>query len=284
MGNYYKNILLVTDMDGTLLNSDNKVSMNNKRALEHFVYEGGLFTVATGRMERSVIPYLDDLPINVPGVLYNGGALYDFQNQKILWNQGLPEDFSLLLEEIIQAFPGIGVEIYMNQNVYFITHNEHTDSHRIKEKLKKNTHSLEQLQGSWQKVMLVWEASLLDQVESFLEQNSRGIDWVRSEPQFLEVLAKNVNKGNGLIKLKKHLDLLNVSTVAFGDHLNDITLLTASDLGIAVDNGHDQLKSIACYSGKHHDEDALAAIIYQKNLIFDLLVMKKNEVKEKNRL
>ncbi|NDI34926.1 HAD family hydrolase [Chengkuizengella sediminis] len=282
MRNYFENILLVTDMDGTLLNSKNKVSVNNKRALEHFVNEGGLFTVATGRMEKSVIPFLDDLPINVPGVLYNGGALYDFQNQKILWNQGLPEDFTLLLEKIIQAFPGIGVEIYMNQKVYFITHNEYTDSHCLKEKFEKSTHSLEQLQGSWQKVMLVWEPSLLDQVESFLKQNVKGVDWVRSEPQFLEVLAKNVNKGNGLRKLKQHLNSPNVYSVGFGDNLNDMTLLTTSDIGIAVDNAHDQLKRIASYCGRHHDEDALADIIHHKDLLFDLLVMRKNEVKDVN--
>ncbi|NBI29284.1 Cof-type HAD-IIB family hydrolase [Chengkuizengella marina] len=275
MGIYFNNILLVTDMDGTLLNSDNKVSMNNKQALEYFVNEGGLFTVATGRMEKSVIPYLDDLPINVPGVLYNGGALYDFQSQKCIWNQVLPDDFILLLDKIVRSFPGIGVEVYNNENVSFITHNDYTDSHCIKENFVRKTKSLEQIQGSLQKVMLVWEPSCLNQVETFLIQNATGVDWVRSEPQFLEILAKNVNKGNGLRKLKKHLNLHKVYTVGFGDHLNDMALLTASDIGITVDNGHDKLKSIACYCGKHHNEDALADIIYQKDLLFDLFKMRK---------
>ncbi|MDP5274834.1 Cof-type HAD-IIB family hydrolase [Chengkuizengella axinellae] len=282
MRNYYKNILLVTDMDGTLLNSENKVSDYNKRALELFVKEGGMFTVATGRMEKSVMPYLSDLPINVPGVLYNGGVLYDFQNQKRIWSQVLPDDFKPLLEKIIASFPGIGVEIYQDQNVCFVAHNEETEKHCAKEGFDNNIHSLEQLQDVWQKVMLVWEPSRLNEVESYLKQYAKGVDWVRSEPQFLEVLAKNVNKGNGLNKLKQHLNLSQIYTVGFGDNLNDMTLLASTDIGIAVENAHDQLKRIASYSGRHHDDDALADFIYQKDLLFDLLVMRKNEIKDGN--
>jgi len=80
----FSNRLLICDMDGTLLDSNSRVSMENKEALDRFVAGGGFFTVATGRMEESVMKYLQDLPVNLPAIIYNGAAIYDFHTNRML--------------------------------------------------------------------------------------------------------------------------------------------------------------------------------------------------------
>jgi HAD superfamily hydrolase (TIGR01484 family) len=63
-------------MDGTLLNNKSQVSREKHLAIERFVSKGGKFTVATGRMEASVRPYVEKLPINAPAIHYNGSMIF----------------------------------------------------------------------------------------------------------------------------------------------------------------------------------------------------------------
>ena len=77
----FTGLMLVCDMDGTLLNSKLEVSDENVRAIEYFVDNGGVFTIATGRMELGVRKYLRILPVNAPVILYNGALIYDFEKE-----------------------------------------------------------------------------------------------------------------------------------------------------------------------------------------------------------
>lgn len=62
MAKKYDGYMLCTDMDGTLLNTDHEISKENAEAIKHFIREGGIFTVATGRIPPAVIPFLPTLP------------------------------------------------------------------------------------------------------------------------------------------------------------------------------------------------------------------------------
>ena len=74
---------LVSDMDGTLINSNKEISKENLDAIKYFVNNGGKFTVATGRMVASVECFLDRLNLDLPAILHNGGKIYDYNNKNI---------------------------------------------------------------------------------------------------------------------------------------------------------------------------------------------------------
>lgn len=266
----YKKIFLISDMDGTLLDGTNQVSNKNREALEYFVKNGGLFTVGTGRMERSVKPYLSELPINAPAILYNGAAIYDFQENKVIWSKSLPDDTDKLLEKILSLYSGIGMEIYQGGNVYFIKENKETDQHQKKENFLLKAAAMDQLANPWQKVILAWKPEQLDQVEKYLIENHHSIDYIRSEPQFLELVANGVNKGSALKELINKPDITGRIVIAIGDQLNDIELLRHADIGIAVANAHHDLKGVATYFGDHHDHDAVSKVIDEIEKILDL--------------
>ncbi|MDR3599671.1 MAG: Cof-type HAD-IIB family hydrolase [Desulfosporosinus sp.] len=255
-------ILLVCDMDGTLLNSHNQISPQNRSALNRFVAQGGSFTVATGRIEASVEQYLTELPINAPAILYNGAMIYDFHQRGVIWTSLLPVQITGVIKLILGNFPGIGVEIYQNGKIYLLAENDLTTKHEEKENIAFiRSLSIEQLPNPWQKVLLAWDPPKISRVESFLNGENPPLVFVRSEPYFLEILPQGVNKGFALGYLTKYLGIPHSKVVAMGDNLNDREMLQIAGYGIAVANAHVDLKAIATFCSCYNDQHAVAKVV-----------------------
>lgn len=75
----FDGVMILTDMDGTLLNSQRQLSRGNQEAARYFMEQGGLFSVATGRAKRAMEYFMPELTINAPAVLFNGSVVYDFE-------------------------------------------------------------------------------------------------------------------------------------------------------------------------------------------------------------
>lgn len=280
--------LLVCDMDGTLLNSSSKVSAGNIKALERFVEGGGMFTVATGRMERSVLPYLDMLPVNVPAIVYNGAAIYDFKAERILWQADIDTAVAGAVRDAMERFPGISVQVYHGGRTYFVSENEHSEAHRIREHFEPVRTGLDGVPAPWFKIILAWDPPKLKDVEEFLrgyeladggtadggtadgtktKDSSAAISskaafrQVYSEPQFLELLNPAATKGSALKVLTGILGIDRSRVISMGDNLNDIELIKEAGTGIAVGNAHSTLKAAACMCCTDHDNDAVSEVI-----------------------
>ena len=257
----FDGILLVSDMDGTLLNSKSEISRENQAALEYFVAHGGLFTVATGRMEGSLRRFLPYLPINAPSIFYNGAVIYDLAKEEILWEVSLPEAVRAIVPEACSAFPGLGMEIFHYSEVHFPYQNSETEKHCRREGFLPRLTPLEQVPFPWIKIILVDEPGKLPAVESYLTKRQDLFHMVYSEPQFLELLPKEASKGHALQKLLRIMGRRDLKVVALGDNLNDLEMIEAADLGIAVANAHPRLKKAARYRYGHHDDHAVAQVV-----------------------
>lgn len=253
--------LLVCDMDGTLLDSSSKVSKENKAALDRFVEGGGLFTVATGRMEKSVMQYLPELPVNIPAIVYNGAAIYDFQKNKVIWQDNLAPSVINPVKQVMEKFPDVGVQFYHGGRTYFVRENEYTYAHMIRENFKPIIAEIEDIPQPWFKIILAWEPEKLREVEAFLKGFGEPFRQVYSEPQFLELLSQNASKGSALNELTQMLGLTDSFVVAMGDNLNDVELINEANIGIAVENAHSLLKAAADISCTHHDRNAVSEVI-----------------------
>jgi Cof subfamily protein (haloacid dehalogenase superfamily) len=248
-------------MDGTLLNSSSKVSRENKAALERFVKGGGLFTVATGRMEKSVVQYLADLPINVPAIVYNGAAIYDYKTERMLWQDNLTPSTIEPVRQVMERYPDIGIQFYHGGRAYIVRQNEYTRAHMIRENFKPIIAELDEIPLPWFKIILAWDPKKLHEVEEFLKGFDEPFRQVYSEPQFLELLNVSTSKGNALKVLTRRLGLSQSCVIAMGDNLNDMELIKEADIGIAVENAHTMLKSAADICCAHHDRNAVSEVI-----------------------
>lgn len=257
----FEGILLVSDMDGTLLDSKSRVSMENKKALEYFVEGGGWFTLATGRMERAIYPYLDKLPVNVPAILYNGAVIFDFMNNEILWENYLDDSVQMTVREISQHFPDIGIEIYHDRDVYFVKEHEETEKHRVREGFTPCISELDNVPKPWYKVILVEHPNKISQVETFVRSRPGKFRAVYSEPQFLELLGEDTSKGNALNQLVNILGCSISNVIAMGDNMNDLEMIKTAGTGIVVENAHCDLKKVASFCCCHHDKHAVSSVV-----------------------
>ncbi len=255
-------ILLISDLDGTLLNSQHLISARNRSALKRFVAQGGAFTVATGRMEISVERYIPQLPLNIPAILYNGAMIYDFQTREALWMATLPRQIEGIIQSLVENFPGLGIEIYANSQIYLWAENALTKKHLRRENIPfKHPFSLKDIPEPWQKVLLAWEPKKLEAPETYLLALKQPLDLMRSEAFFLEILPQNINKGSALERLIHYTGLDMTKVVALGDNPNDREMLQIAAVGIAVANAHPSLKGSATFSTCGHDNHAIAGVI-----------------------
>lgn len=258
----FKNILLVSDMDGTLLSSSHEISIENIERLNYFVDNGGRFTIATGRIESTLGLYTHLLPITEPVILYNGGRIYDYKTDSVIWECCLESKIKTILSHIYAEFPEVGIEVFHDRKIYFVNQNDETAEHIIRERLPAPTGSIEEIPLPWSKVLLAWNPVKLAEIEALLEKNyASDLRWVYSEKQFLELLNTNVSKGHALDVL---LDLIGIpieKVIAVGDNLNDFELVNNSGTGYAVSNAHIKILETADRVSVSNDEHAIAHII-----------------------
>ena len=116
--------LICTDLDGTLLRNNKQISAENLNAIAYFQQEGGIFTFITGRMPFFVDQILAQITPNAPFGCVNGGGLYDHRKQEYLWKGLMPPHVVELIEHVDKTVPGIGIQVYTFQHVYFCQENE----------------------------------------------------------------------------------------------------------------------------------------------------------------
>ena len=101
-------MLVVSDMDGTLLQANYGVPRENIEAIERFIEAGGRFTVCTGRSVDSVRRYVDWISFSAPAVTCNGAIVYDFNENKQIWGAELNPGVFDVVRELVQVFPDLG--------------------------------------------------------------------------------------------------------------------------------------------------------------------------------
>ena len=268
MKNKFSGYLLVSDMDATLLSSDHSISEKNRNAIKYFTDNGGLFTVATGRMVDAVKSYIPNLHINAPAVLHNGAKLYDFKNDTVIFEKFIEENRKNAIRRVHDDFPEVGLEVYSNEIVYVYRKCEET-----KRFLTRNYEVVYELPENvwnepWIKVLLIGEKELLDKYEPIYRKNYDSGYAVRSGDRYLDVVANGVSKGKGVQTLMENLGIETKKVVVVGDNMNDISMLSVAGTSFAVENGEDAAKKAADMIAPSNNENAIAYIVeyIEKNL------------------
>jgi Cof subfamily protein (haloacid dehalogenase superfamily) len=255
-------ILLVSDMDGTLVNRKFLIPVRNLEAIERFIEKGGLFTLATGRSTVSAGRYLDILKLNAPAIVMNGAAIYDYANEKYVFGEALPEICIEVVRRVIERFPDIGIEIYIGSDIYILSQNRLTDRHVVNEKFKYTLTDVDHLPPGSQKLLFAGENERLRELEAFIDGiETEGLHFVYTGNYFYEALLDGVSKGTALLRLESILGIKHENTVSIGDYYNDVELLQLAHRGIAVEDAPDEIKDVADLIVGKCDDGAVADVI-----------------------
>lgn len=266
----YDGIILLSDMDGTLLNAESRVSEKNKEALSTFIKEGGRFGIATGRSLTNAMRFLEGVPINGYCILGNGGLLYDIRTNTYLEEYGLnKKQTKNFLLKCLREKPRIGIQIYGRDMGHIISPEELADPVVVNDHLPVSFDSLHDIQDiEWIKILfsgtkedILW----LMEATEYLE-TEKIVDRVRSATNYYEFLPVNCNKGNMLNVLRKYINK-DQKIYAVGDYYNDVEMIRLADVGIAMQNAPDSVKAHADFVGRDCNHNAIADII--ENIILN---------------
>ncbi|MBR3967082.1 MAG: HAD family phosphatase [Clostridia bacterium] len=260
----FEGLLICTDLDGTLLNSQRIISEKNLEAIKYFKSEGGYFTFITGRMPFFAKQMYETVRPNCPFGCINGGGIYDHVKMEYTYTLEISRSVFELVEYIDTNIPEIGIQVNTFDKVYFCRDNIANEHFRMitgMPYLPKNYYDVDEPMA---KIIFVdHRDGVLEKVEELLKNHPRAneFDFIRSEKTLFEILPKGSGKGNVLPKLSEQLGIDMKKTIAVGDYHNDISMLKAAGLGIAVSNAQPEVKKAADMVTVSNDEDAISKII-----------------------
>ncbi len=260
----FDGILLCTDMDGTLLNSEAKISDENKEAILHFIKEGGRFTFVTGRTQGGVKEFYNELHPNMPAVLLNGSSVYDLNSEELLWGVYLADGAKNVIKLLENNFNEYMYAAYTDDSTYFGEKNKWSDLYlhitKYENIIIKPYYEVDE---PWKKIILIASEEGILNIKRFLEKSefTQKYDFMQSGKHFYEILPKGANKALGIQKIKELSKYKITKTIVVGDGENDIKAIKAADVGIAVENAMDTVKNAADFVTVSNNEHALKAII-----------------------
>ncbi|WP_077534266.1 Cof-type HAD-IIB family hydrolase [Massiliimalia massiliensis] len=255
-------VLLITDMDDTLLRTDKSISDRNLQAIRKLRQLGGGFTIATGRSVPSYLPYHDLILPDTPVVLNNGAVLYDPYRDEIVWNSVLPETAKGYAAEIARKFPEVGVEILLGKEIFVTQMSKQIQDHMEHEHLVHTIAPIEEIPDQWYKVLYATEKERMEPLCAYLDSlEHTDVTYVTSSQYYCEMLPRNTSKGDALKILTRMEHLEQKKIYAVGDYYNDLQLLEAADVGAAVKNAPEDVRNAANLVVGSNEEDAIAEVI-----------------------
>ena len=264
--------LLAVDMDGTLLNSEKKVSPLTVAALTKLAGRGVYVVTSTGRGRAEVNDYPDVIKLMNYGVLNSGGLLFDFVRDEPIAIHAVDDatilkliDFGLEERAMIHFLTtkksvareaDIQDMAAFDMAIYFDMFN------RICERCDDFKGYVHAHPGEVIKVNLYHrDAASRDRNLARMRDLNLSISF--AEAFNLEAAPANITKASGLVELCKFLKIDVAEAVAIGDAHNDREVLQVAGLGVAMGNASDEIKNLADLVTLDNDNDGVAAAVEQ---------------------
>jgi Cof subfamily protein (haloacid dehalogenase superfamily) len=268
-------ILLITDLDGTLVTDMKNIPERNITAIRRFVKKGGRFAFATGRSVMGTFKYAAQVPLNAPCIVYNGAGIFDFQTEKMLWSQYLPRESAGIIKAVRTSFPDVGIEAYSDGYVYSINQNKYSKEHIVIGALSGYDKYGEEAPENLNKILFTCDNERLKEVAVYLEKlEHTGCAYVFSAPIYFEVLPDGVSKGTTAKLLADMLDIRHDKIMGIGDYYNDLELIEISAFGAVPSGAPDDMKRAADLVVGKCEDGAVADFIEYLEAKFEPLAEK----------
>jgi Cof subfamily protein (haloacid dehalogenase superfamily) len=251
------------DLDRTILGASLELTTRLVSAVKATAASGVVPIVATGRMLRSSRPFALQMGVTAPLICYQGALIADPQSGEWLFHDPMPVD---LAREVIAACRSrqqhcnvyVDDELYVDElNLYALEYARHAklEAHPVGD--------LEQwLTEPTTKIVVVGEPELLDALQIELREIfGQRVFIAKSLPFFLEVAQPDVSKGSALRWVCARIGIDPADVVSFGDGANDIELLQAAGLGMAVEDADPVLLEHAQGTVPSVEQDGVARFL-----------------------
>lgn len=266
--------LYVSDLDGTLLNKQDRINPESIRIINDLVSKGMLFTYATARSLSSASVITQGLSTDIPVIVYNGAFILHPATGEILSREGFQKEEMKEIIEVMDRFdisPLVYSFVEDVEKVSWIVSRENEGIQRYLN-LRKGDRRLrpvssreELYQGDMFYFTCIGEKDALQPVYDILARDGRFRCTIQQElyrPEYwCEIMPARATKAEAIRKLKEIRRCDRV--ISFGDAINDIPMFEISDECYAVENAVDELKKIADKVIESNEDDGVAKWLLQ---------------------
>ena len=259
--------LYVSDLDGTLLRSEGKISKETVRVLNSLVEKGMLFTYATARSYSTAHKVTEGVDMRIPLITHNGAFMVDNATGEILRSNYFEENIGSLLNELIGhgIYPMVFSHINGEEKLSFIPEKSTEGLHAFINMRQgdKRLHPVEEedalYNGEIFYILCVDEEAVLKPLYEKYKDKYHCVfqkEFYTGE-QWLEIMPLAATKANAIRQLKELLQCEKL--VVFGDGKNDLDMFEIADECYAVNNAVEELKAAATAVIGSNDADGVAA-------------------------
>lgn len=259
--------IIVLDLDGTLTNRDKVITPKTKKALMEIQERGKKIVLASGRPTDGVMPLARELKLEKYGsyiLSFNGGMITNCRTGEVVFSRLLPVEANAKI-----------IGLAEEERVTILTYDGHTlitnDAESPYSKLENKMNSMEVRQiddlKSYvtypvPKFLMMDDGDYLAMVEPRVKAAmGKNFSIYRSEPFFLEILPRGIDKAQSLARLLEILGLDKERMIACGDGYNDLTMIKFAGLGVAMENAVLPVRKAADYITMSNNDDGIAHVV-----------------------
>ena len=269
--------LIALDLDGTLLNSQKKITPVTLAALRRAAEMGIEIVPCTGRFYSAMPEEVRALPMNY-AITINGAAVFDFRNEKTICREEIPKEEAIRVFDYLESL-SVLYDCYL-ENAAYMTGSmkeraaDYLDDPGFLDMIRRLRHPVPDLRHFVQEgnrniqkiIMYTKDTALRAHVLDTFSQKFPDLLATSSIPQNVEINQKQANKGRALRNLSDYLGISIEETMMFGDGLNDMTIMQTAGISVCMANGEDCVKAVSNYITEDNDHDGIACAL--ERLVF----------------
>lgn len=262
--------ILVLDLDGTLTNSKKQITPPTLEALIQIQERGKKVVLASGRPTCGIEPLAKQLRLERYGsyiLSFNGARITNCRSGEIIYNKSLPSEVIAPIYEIASHYQ-VDILGYGSSELYSgFAPNEYSElESRINHMPIKHSDAFIKTVSAFSnnKFLLTGEPEEIQRVKKEMTARFRSyLNIYCSEPFFLEIMPQKIDKANSLQRLLNSIGLTSDEMICCGDGYNDLSMIEAAGLGVAMQNAQPLVLEKADYITKSNDEDGVLHVIQQ---------------------
>ena len=262
MTDFSKVKLVVSDMDGTLLNSKHEVSNHFFKLFKKLQEKNIIFCAASGRQHNSIVERLKKIKDDIYVIAENGGVAK--KGDEVLLSNFLSKNKALKFIPILRNIKGANIVLCCDNAAYI----ESRDDNFIN-LFQEYYASFQQVDDLEEiaKTTPIFKIAVyhFDSSEVYIYpqiQHLKNEALLKISGQnWLDISDKKANKGNALKHLQQLLNIGKNETMVFGDYHNDIEMMEEAKFSFAMENAHKDIKELAKFSTKSNDNFGVEKVL-----------------------
>lgn len=260
--------LVAIDVDGTLINTENRLTAATKAAIGAVQAQGTGVTLVSGRPRLTVRPLLAELDIRLPYISSGGAHIVDPVNNATLYYRSLEREHLITIIDLARAAKVSLItqeadRLFYEGNLEMLHHLSRLAriDITVADEFKFNfihVDDISRVDSEPLKITACGEPEIVAGIEKQLRQYQLPIFMTYSAPTFLEITSIQANKGEALRRLADYLTIPLERILAIGDSRNDISMLELAGTAVAVNNAPPEVKAVTDLVAPSNDEDGVA--------------------------